>query len=101
MVGSCERPTLQASVFIPDLTEQGIEPNPGPPKGQASGSKGEPRAQSQQPQQASNKRKAMLVKKLIQAKVYFTPHQLRTLVNIDGACERLEGASIERQQLDI
>eukprot|EP00971_Amphidinium_carterae_P242968 4824255-Amphidinium_carterae.1 len=43
----------------------------------------------------------MLVKKLLQAGVDFTPHQLRTLVNLDGACERLESATSDQQRRDL
>eukprot|EP00971_Amphidinium_carterae_P034999 689215-Amphidinium_carterae.1 len=36
-----------------------------------------------------------------QLRVDFTPHQLRTLVHIDGACERLESATSDQQRRDI
>eukprot|EP00971_Amphidinium_carterae_P290864 5776120-Amphidinium_carterae.4 len=93
----------------PDLTEEeGIEPNPGPPKAasqnagsQNPGPKNAPRPPSQPSGKASNKRKAAVVKKLLQLGVDFTAHQLRTLVSADGACDRLEAAQSGQQSKDI
>eukprot|EP00971_Amphidinium_carterae_P202420 4016323-Amphidinium_carterae.1 len=94
-------PTLCASIYVPDLTEEGVEPNPGPPKhGKAEA--GEAAAARQPPSgKATNKRKSTMVKQLLQLRVDFTPHQLRTLVHIDGACERLEAATSDQQRKDV
>eukprot|EP00971_Amphidinium_carterae_P105929 2098040-Amphidinium_carterae.1 len=66
------KPVPVASVFVPDLTEEGIEPNPGPPKAasqsaipQSAGPKSAARPPSQPGGKASNKRKAAVVKKLL------------------------------------
>eukprot|EP00971_Amphidinium_carterae_P014594 288131-Amphidinium_carterae.1 len=102
------KPVPIASVFVPDLTEEGIEPNPGPPKAdpqsagpQTNGSKSAGRPPSAPGGKASNKRKAAVVKKLLHLGVDFTAHQLRTLVSADGACDRLENAQSAQQSKDI
>eukprot|EP00971_Amphidinium_carterae_P097063 1921145-Amphidinium_carterae.3 len=102
------KPVPIASTFVPDLTEEGIEPNPGPPKAdpqsagpQTAGSKHAGRPPSAPGGKASNKRKAAVVKKLLHLGVDFTAHQLRTLVSADGACDRLENAQNGQQSKDI
>eukprot|EP00971_Amphidinium_carterae_P330171 6463046-Amphidinium_carterae.1 len=102
------RPVLKKSVHVPDLTEEGIEPNPGPAQQVASSAKGQigdgAASSGKQPPtntKATNKRKAAMVKQLLQLRVDFTAHQLRTLVNIDGACERLESAKSDQQRRDL
>eukprot|EP00971_Amphidinium_carterae_P352097 6492426-Amphidinium_carterae.1 len=83
----CE-PSLELDTYVPDLTQEGVEPNPGPP------------ADAELPK-ATHKRRAQMTTRLLKMGVDLTPHQVRTLVGINGACERLETARTDQQRKDI
>eukprot|EP00971_Amphidinium_carterae_P344436 6484848-Amphidinium_carterae.1 len=81
-------PAHDASEYVPDLTQQGVEPNPGPPA--------EPETTK-----ATAKQRSRMTTRLLKLGTDLTPHQVRTLVNLHGACERLEAARSDQQCRDI